>query len=84
MQRRASKRNFAFFYLVYILNKILFNYIGASTGYRIIMFQDLLFRYIRPGDGKNAACGLKIIFFGGGIFCRYEYLNFKCKIFNIL
>nr|DAT61491.1 MAG TPA: hypothetical protein [Caudoviricetes sp.] len=28
---------------------------GASTGYRIIMFQDLLFRYIRPGDGKNAA-----------------------------
>ena len=24
MQRRASKRNFAFFYLVYILNKILF------------------------------------------------------------
>ena len=57
---------------------------GASTGYRIIMFQDLLFRYIRPGDGKNAACGLKIIFFGGGIFCRYEYLNFKCKIFNIL
>lgn len=83
MQRRASKRNFAFFYLVYILNKILFK-LGASTGYRIIMFQDLLFRYIRPGDGKNAACGLKIIFFGGGIFCRYEYLNFKCKIFNIL
>ena len=32
------------------------------------MFQDLLFRYIRPGDGKNAACGLKIIFFGGGFF----------------
>lgn len=41
---------------------------GASTGYRIIMFQDLLFRYIRPGDGKNAACGLKIIFLGGGFF----------------
>lgn len=37
---------------------------GASTGYRIIMFQDLLFRYIRPGDGKNAAWGLKIIFLG--------------------
>lgn len=83
MQRRASKRNFAFFYLVYII-KYYLSYIGASTGYRIIMFQDLLFRYIRPGDGKNAACGLKIIFFGGGIFCRYEYLNFKCKIFNIL
>ena len=40
------------------------SYMGASTGYRIIMFQDLLFRYIRPGDGKNAAWGLKIIFLG--------------------
>ncbi|WP_337761948.1 hypothetical protein, partial [Alistipes putredinis] len=46
-------------------SKYYLSYIGASTGYRIIMFQDLLFRYIRPGDGKNAACGLKIIFFGG-------------------
>ncbi|WP_419520721.1 hypothetical protein, partial [Alistipes putredinis] len=42
--------------------------LSRAAGYRIIMFQDLLFRYIRPGDGKNAACGLKIIFFGGGFF----------------